>query len=81
MTELETLRAALATMNAVSLHQCNRLPWQLADAGAYPFKMAVHPLTCGVKSSHGNLYPFWNGERVQLLCPDCDYTQDNAAGM
>lgn len=25
-----------------------------------------------------SLFPYWNGECVQLICRDCDYTQNNA---
>lgn len=68
---------ALATMNAVSLHQTNRILPPI-EVGGVMMPRPVHPLTCGKDSRHGNLYPFWNGSRVQLICPDCDYTQDNA---
>lgn len=78
LTEKE-LGDALETMNNVSLHQTDRIfpPTQIIGSGpAIPFR--VHPLTCGNNSNHTPLFPYWNGERVQLICRDCDYTQDNA---
>lgn len=72
------LQEIIDRMNAVSLHQCGR------DHDGTPrqyqgIPMRGHPLTCGVDSSHGNLYPWFDGKRLCLLCPDCDYTQNNAA--
>lgn len=77
-TDYEALAAALETMNNVSLHQTDRLfpPTEIGDGPAIPFR--VHPLTCGNDSGHTPLYPYWNGERVQLICRDCGYTQNNA---
>lgn len=64
---VEQLRDVIKWMNRASLHQCNRL-------GEKPH-MAVHPLTCGQDSQHGNLYPLFEGGTFMLICPDCDYTQ------
>jgi hypothetical protein len=74
-SDYDDLARALETMNNVSLHQTNRLfpPIECDDGVKMPVRL--RPLTCGNNSAHGNLYPFWNGERVQLICPDCDYTQ------
>ena len=65
---VEQLRDVIERMNQVSRHQCNRL-------GEKPH-LAVHPLTCGNDSQHGNLYPLFEDGCVKLICPDCDYTQD-----
>lgn len=73
MDEIDKLKAIISAMTSMSLHQCNR------DAVHQPKQFAVHPLTCGNDSSHGNLYPVCEDGIVKLICPDCDYTQDNAA--
>ncbi len=62
-------------MNAVSLHQCNR-HYDGSHKGVFK---RMHPLTCGKDSSHGRLFPWFDGKRIRLICPDCDYTQGNAA--
>lgn len=46
----------------------------------------VHPLTCGVNSRHRNnehskLYPVILGNRLFLLCPYCNYRQDDIPGV
>ena len=73
----DALLKALNIMNNVSLHQTNRL-FPPMEFGGIKMPTRLHPLTCGNDSNHGNLYPYWNGERVQLICPDCNYTQNNA---
>jgi hypothetical protein len=35
----------------------------------------LHPLTCRKDSAHAALEPRMDGERVILVCPDCDYQQ------
>ncbi len=35
----------------------------------------VHELTCGNYSSHAPLRPKVKGDRVVLVCSDCDYVQ------
>lgn len=75
--EVARLLAALAAMNSVVAHQTDRLGIGMGPNGL-PLK--VHPLTCGNDSGHTPLYPFWDGEKVVLVCRDCDYTQDNCAG-
>ena len=67
------LQSIIERMNAVSLHQCNR------ECDGSPKRWAMHPLTCGKDSSHGRLFPWFDGKRIRLICPDCDYTQGNAA--
>jgi hypothetical protein len=67
------LQSIIERMNAVSLHQCNR------EYDGSPKRWAIHPLTCGKDSSHGRLFPWFDGKRIRLICPDCDYTQGNAA--
>lgn len=76
-SDYEELAEALETMNNVSRHQTDRLfpPTRMGD---HVFPHKVHPLTCGNNSDHTPLFPYWNGERVQLICRDCDYTQNNA---
>jgi len=75
--DYEELARALEIMNNVSLHQTDRM-FPPMDLGGVKIPSRVHPLTCGNNSDHTPLYPYWNGERVQLICRDCDYTQDNA---
>ena len=70
---INELQGIIERMNAVSLHQCNR------EYDGSPKPWAMHPLTCGKDSSHGNLFPWFDGKAIRLLCPDCDYTQSNAA--
>jgi len=70
---INELQAIIERMNAVSLHQCNR------EYDGSPKRWAMHPLTCGKDSSHGRLLPWFDGKRIRLICPDCDYTQGNAA--
>ena len=74
MTESENyvneLQGIIEKMNAISLHQCNR------NYDGSPREWAMHPLTCGKNSSHRNLFPWFDGKQIKLLCPDCDYTQD-----
>lgn len=36
----------------------------------------LHPYTCGNDSTHELLYPVFEGGRVVLLCPSCDYRQE-----
>ena len=69
---INELQAIIERMNAVSLHQCNR------EYDGSPMRFGMHPLTCGKDSSHGNLFPWFDGKAIRLLCPDCDYTQSNA---
>lgn len=77
--ECERLRAKPSTswrqtidqMTNVSLHQCQRESTYKAR------QFARHPLTCGKNSRHGNLYPVYDDGMVKLICPDCDYTQEN----
>lgn len=71
IAELNRIQAIVKAMNGVSRHQCNRF-------GPLP-DCAVHPLTCGNDSNHGNLFPLYEDGIVKLICPDCDYTQGNAA--
>jgi len=66
------LQSIIERMNAVSLHQCNR------EYDGSPRRFGMHPLTCGKDSSHRNLFPWFDGKAIRLLCPDCDYTQDDA---
>ena len=75
MDELDKLRAVVKAMNGVSLHQTNRAFPQVTGLP----RMCVHPLTCGNDSSHGNLFPLYEDGMVKLICPDCEYTQENAA--
>ena len=70
---VKELQSIIKRMNAVSLHQCNRK----YDGSLKRWPM--HPLTCGNDSSHGLLFPWFDGKRIRLVCPDCDYTQGNAA--
>lgn len=37
----------------------------------------MHPLTCGNDSSHAPLFPIFDGDRMVLVCCDCDYRQEN----
>ncbi len=69
------------TMNSVVNHQTDRpggLRQERTPENHFPFR--THPLTCGNDSRHTPLYPYFNGERVVLVCRDCGYTQDNCAG-
>ena len=36
-----------------------------------------HPLTCGFDSKHRPLMPVVKGDRLILVCPDCDYRQEH----
>lgn len=74
--DMGRMREALEGMNAVSAHQTNRV-FPPMDIGGFTIPQMVHPLTCGNDSRHGNLYPYWNGDIVTLVCPDCDYVQAN----
>lgn len=72
--------AVVAAMNGISRHQTDRVSFgmdRLPKMGGIP--MHVHPLTCGNDSNHTPLYPYFDGEKVTLICRDCDYTQGNAA--
>lgn len=40
---------------------------------AYPI---FHPLTCGNNSLHANLEAKLQDGKVILICPDCNYTQE-----
>lgn len=75
MATAEELEAALRTMNAVSLHQTDRV---FPDEGKDRIRMRIHPLTCGNDSRHTPLFPLWKDGKVKLICRDCDYTQDNS---
>ena len=70
---INKLQSIIERMNAVSLHQCNR------EYDGSPRLFAMHPLTCGNDSRHGVLLPWFDGKRIRLICPDCDYTQSNSA--
>jgi hypothetical protein len=76
-SDYEDLARALEAMNNVSLHQTDRI-FPPTQVGEFSFPTRLHPLTCGNNSDHAPLYPYWNGDRVQLICRDCDYTQNNA---
>lgn len=68
---VEALTAAdqlLDQMNAVTIWQTGRHP-----DGTPLHRM--HPLTCGNNSNHAPLFPLIDGDRVVLVCADCDYTQ------
>lgn len=68
---------ALLEMNAVSLHQTDRLfePMKLGDAS---LAVHLHPYTCGNDSTHTPLFPMWDSKsrKVRLICRDCDWTQE-----
>lgn len=72
-----TADVAVKIMTDIALHQCQR------DAIDTPRQFAMHELTCGKDSSHGMLFPVFDQDegKVKLICPTCDYTQDNAAGF
>jgi hypothetical protein len=75
---IDAQAAQIASMNAVSLHQTDRL-LPMTKLGGMPWKQRLHPLTCGNDSKHTLLFPFCEDGKVQLICRDCEYTQDNAA--
>jgi hypothetical protein len=70
---INKLQSIIERMNAVTLHQCSR------EYDGSPRRIAMHPLTCGNDSRHGVLMPWFDGRRIRLVCPDCDYTQSNSA--
>ncbi len=39
-----------------------------------------HPLTCGNNSEHAVLEPVYEKGEIILVCPDCTYVQNFAAG-
>ena len=43
----------------------------------YQNDKAKHQLTCGNNSDHTPLIPMLIGEKVVLVCIDCDYQQEN----
>jgi hypothetical protein len=67
------LQSIIERMNAITLHQCNR------EYDGSQRRFAMHPLTCGNDSRHGVLLPWFDGKKIRLVCPDCDYTQNNSA--
>lgn len=48
--------------------------WQ---TGRSPEFARMHPLTCGNNSNHSPLYPMLDGDKVVLVCADCDYRQQD----
>lgn len=58
---ISDVKSALARMESLAAHQ--RDPH-------------MHPLTCGNDSGHGLLYPAFDGSKVVLVCPDCEYRQE-----
>lgn len=71
--KLQKVVSALAAMNAISAHQTNHA----LGEGSWTGRFRVHPLTCGNDSNHTVLFPYFNGEKVVLRCPDCDYVQNH----
>jgi hypothetical protein len=53
----------LSRMNAITNWQVSR---------------SVHPMTCGVDSSHPPLFPIVLGRKIVLRCCHCAYRQDDA---
>lgn len=53
----------LSHMSDISLRQAGRI------AG-------VKPIRCDNSDNHMPLYPSWDGEKVILICRDCDYSKD-----
>lgn len=77
-SEISFLNSVIASLNAISIHQTDRaMMTKLDDGGS--LKTKLHPLTCENDSTHTPLYPYWDGQQIQLICRDCDYTQDNGA--
>jgi hypothetical protein len=66
---VQEYRDIIFIINSYTLHQTNRL-FELPT----PFNN-IHPYTCGNNSDHTPLYPYFDGEKVRLICRDCDYTQ------
>lgn len=53
-----------------------RLAEQVWKIVKYQSNGMVHPLTCGVDSTHFNLVPVIEDDRVILKCVNCDYKQE-----
>lgn len=43
----------------------------------YQNNPVFHLLTCGTNSQHDRLEPTLKDENIVLICPDCDYVQEN----
>ena len=56
--------------------KCER-PKIIARIEAWQQNPYTHKLTCGDDSTHTPLQPVERGDRVVLVCPDCDYAQQH----
>lgn len=78
----EQLFEALRIMNEITAHQTNYTErGHILEREIFRKPFPAHPLTCGSDSNHAPLYPYWTGEKVILMCRDCDYVQMNCAGF
>ena len=53
---------------------------KIAAIGRWQDASVVHPLTCGMNSSHGDLRGEERGGEVFLVCPTCGRQQDRVPG-
>jgi hypothetical protein len=65
-------------LNAITLNQTGKKiqNGKIVSRGIFE---QVHPLTCGNDSRHPNLMPFFFNNKIHLVCPECDYVQENAS--
>lgn len=82
VTLIAKLSTALTLMNKLALWQTNKAVY---DKGKEPSKVRdggkgkgvghkpYDPISCAKVFEHGALFPYWDGAKVLLLCPECDY--------
>lgn len=73
----EEPRFTLAALDAAVARERERIADSLNAVVAWQVNPLVHPLTCGVDSTHNNLWPILDKMgNVNLLC-ECGYLQKN----
>lgn len=74
---LDQATAVIDMMNTIALHQCNRKidGDKIVERGMFE---QGHPLTCGNDSNHPVLMPMFVNNKIYLICPECNWTQDSA---
>lgn len=62
--------------NQLSISDVKSVLARMESLAAHQRDPHMHSLTCGNDSGHSFLYPAFDGSRVVLVCPDCEYRQE-----